>query len=388
MPLQCVLITADEYLRQTVINKLEACRCRRRKRRAPAERICFSLVRRRVDMYGNQDGSIPASYRVLYFIGWKPDPSQVRQTSICIINSNLSFILVRRVDLESGSQTWFRQCFLQGYRQSSIGDKINLMTTINSLPMFGSILDTFSYSLLTKRNREPRSLGYDTLIIQLSSSFDLVSFSFFFFFSSCFFCSFKEQNPRRTIKEARERKEKKLQNAADDDGDDEQRKKKECWCCKHAQARRKKNAYRSPRTKRKLRRFFSSVECVLKRFLHAVLADSRQYCRCCCLSSATSFHPRVYKKEKNRRKNVSDDDDDDDTGRQQWWCAHGVCCFFSYFVTGWPFVPRVKWKVAVLTKWNEDSVCATKTYRAVSVLISVHCWHSFEFQIISSSSRV
>jgi hypothetical protein len=31
-----------------------------------------------LDMYGNQDGSIPASYRVLYFIGWKPDPSQVR----------------------------------------------------------------------------------------------------------------------------------------------------------------------------------------------------------------------------------------------------------------------------------------------------------------------
>ena len=30
------------------------------------------------DMYGNDDGSIPASYRVLYFIGWKPDPSQVR----------------------------------------------------------------------------------------------------------------------------------------------------------------------------------------------------------------------------------------------------------------------------------------------------------------------
>ena len=29
-------------------------------------------------MYGNQDGSIPATYRVLYFIGWKPDPSQVR----------------------------------------------------------------------------------------------------------------------------------------------------------------------------------------------------------------------------------------------------------------------------------------------------------------------
>lgn len=30
-----------------------------------------------IDMYGNQDGSIPATYRILYFIGWKPDPSQV-----------------------------------------------------------------------------------------------------------------------------------------------------------------------------------------------------------------------------------------------------------------------------------------------------------------------
>ncbi|UJR14958.1 hypothetical protein I4U23_001937 [Adineta vaga] len=29
------------------------------------------------NMYGNQDGSIPATYRILYFIGWKPDPSQV-----------------------------------------------------------------------------------------------------------------------------------------------------------------------------------------------------------------------------------------------------------------------------------------------------------------------
>ncbi|CAF3560430.1 unnamed protein product [Rotaria socialis] len=28
------------------------------------------------NMYGNKDGSIPATYRILYFIGWKPDPSQ------------------------------------------------------------------------------------------------------------------------------------------------------------------------------------------------------------------------------------------------------------------------------------------------------------------------
>ena len=85
MPLQCVLITADEYLRRTVINKLGA---RRRKRRTNAGDLLLSFFRR-VDMYGNKDGSIPASYRVLYFIGWKPDPSQVRRNSICIINSSL-----------------------------------------------------------------------------------------------------------------------------------------------------------------------------------------------------------------------------------------------------------------------------------------------------------
>lgn len=28
-------------------------------------------------MYGNEDGSIPATYQILYFIAWKPDASQV-----------------------------------------------------------------------------------------------------------------------------------------------------------------------------------------------------------------------------------------------------------------------------------------------------------------------
>ncbi|XP_003392146.1 PREDICTED: arginine-hydroxylase NDUFAF5, mitochondrial-like, partial [Amphimedon queenslandica] len=27
--------------------------------------------------YGNEDGSVPATFQLLYFIGWKPDPSQV-----------------------------------------------------------------------------------------------------------------------------------------------------------------------------------------------------------------------------------------------------------------------------------------------------------------------
>jgi NADH dehydrogenase [ubiquinone] 1 alpha subcomplex assembly factor 5 len=29
-------------------------------------------------MYGNEDGTIPATYQILYFIGWKPDKSQVK----------------------------------------------------------------------------------------------------------------------------------------------------------------------------------------------------------------------------------------------------------------------------------------------------------------------
>ena len=27
-------------------------------------------------MYGNSDGSIPATFQILFWIGWKPDPTQ------------------------------------------------------------------------------------------------------------------------------------------------------------------------------------------------------------------------------------------------------------------------------------------------------------------------
>ena len=30
-----------------------------------------------LDMYGNKDGSVPATFQLLYFIGWKPDPSHL-----------------------------------------------------------------------------------------------------------------------------------------------------------------------------------------------------------------------------------------------------------------------------------------------------------------------
>ena len=31
-----------------------------------------------LDMYGDDDGTIPATFQILYMIGWKPDQSQVR----------------------------------------------------------------------------------------------------------------------------------------------------------------------------------------------------------------------------------------------------------------------------------------------------------------------
>lgn len=29
-----------------------------------------------VELYGNEDGTIPATFQIIYMIGWKPDPSQ------------------------------------------------------------------------------------------------------------------------------------------------------------------------------------------------------------------------------------------------------------------------------------------------------------------------
>lgn len=33
---------------------------------------CFPLS----ELYGNEDGTVPATFQIIYFIGWKPDPSQ------------------------------------------------------------------------------------------------------------------------------------------------------------------------------------------------------------------------------------------------------------------------------------------------------------------------
>lgn len=32
-------------------------------------------------MYGNDDGSIPATYQILYMIGWKPSDNQVKENT-------------------------------------------------------------------------------------------------------------------------------------------------------------------------------------------------------------------------------------------------------------------------------------------------------------------
>jgi NADH dehydrogenase [ubiquinone] 1 alpha subcomplex assembly factor 5 len=29
-----------------------------------------------IELYGNPDGSVPATFQIIYMIGWKPDPSQ------------------------------------------------------------------------------------------------------------------------------------------------------------------------------------------------------------------------------------------------------------------------------------------------------------------------
>jgi len=29
-----------------------------------------------LELYGNEDGTIPATFQIIYMIGWKPDPSQ------------------------------------------------------------------------------------------------------------------------------------------------------------------------------------------------------------------------------------------------------------------------------------------------------------------------
>lgn len=45
-------------------------------------------------MYGNEDGSIPATFEILYMIGWKPHDSQVRRMSISYVQVSVQVLWV------------------------------------------------------------------------------------------------------------------------------------------------------------------------------------------------------------------------------------------------------------------------------------------------------
>ena len=46
------------------------------------------MISHDIGMYGNEDGSIPATFEILNFIGWKPHASQVR-ADVCVNNRNM-----------------------------------------------------------------------------------------------------------------------------------------------------------------------------------------------------------------------------------------------------------------------------------------------------------
>ena len=50
--------------------------------------ITYSLYP--LDMYGLEDGGIPATFFVLYMIGWKPHDSQVRKIYIIFVDLDIS----------------------------------------------------------------------------------------------------------------------------------------------------------------------------------------------------------------------------------------------------------------------------------------------------------
>ena len=57
-------------------------------------------------MYGNDDGSIPATYQILYMIGWKPSDKQVRLFFEIIVSvrskvSHINDCVVRNMNYKS-----------------------------------------------------------------------------------------------------------------------------------------------------------------------------------------------------------------------------------------------------------------------------------------------
>jgi hypothetical protein len=67
-------------------------------------------------MYGNQDGSIPASYRVLYFIGWKPDPSQVTFYLLFFLIKKKESYICRKAQLNVVRQMYHSRILTRFYR--------------------------------------------------------------------------------------------------------------------------------------------------------------------------------------------------------------------------------------------------------------------------------
>lgn len=56
------------------------------------------------ERYGNDDGSIPASYCILSFIGWKPDPSQPKPAERGSANVSLKDIASYMENLDDSSK--------------------------------------------------------------------------------------------------------------------------------------------------------------------------------------------------------------------------------------------------------------------------------------------
>ena len=51
--------------------------------------LCYLFCFVHAEMYSNDDGTIPATFNILYMIGWKPDPTQVGKIIICdVIKQN------------------------------------------------------------------------------------------------------------------------------------------------------------------------------------------------------------------------------------------------------------------------------------------------------------
>ena len=54
--------------------------------------------------YGNEDGSVPATFQLVYFIGWKPDPSQLGPAKRGSANVSLKELSDVMVDSKSDTK--------------------------------------------------------------------------------------------------------------------------------------------------------------------------------------------------------------------------------------------------------------------------------------------